>query len=966
MSGLKIGLVTSASDEGEQLVQLLHARNAEIVYNITPEEISNQHVEDTELHVWLLNVDDDSWHDAIDHLLDESETPVYFSEPGTIAKQTHPEYWCGNLIERLYEITGLEKTVEETEPSAEVISKETLEAAVSEEKPSTETELQSDSSLSSSLDELEMSTIGIPSDIAAELVSELETISPVLTEELPKVEPVAGVTASEDSIDENQIGEELIGEDPTTEEKTPETSESSPSAGRIGTTVHIEIPEFEEQNLQIDEDTQTEEESINLDDDSNIDGTETDFELEQLGDFELEDFDSQEDETTEQGEAELAIEIDLPTLEEPQIPEVESASDELDELEIESTDDESLDFEIELADFDSDLESEATETSDDSGVLSLEEPGESNELSDLEDVEVSLELGQEPSVLDAQTEISFDAHELESPAETHDEALESNTEEVTSSVGELSLELEDVEEQQKITGKAQYVIDEIGELPEDKANNQEQEKEPEPKEDFGGLSLEPVGQESTTGRANFLGDLSDSEQDAEPEQLSAGNEPEDQIIEQHESTELSEPKNETELQLTEIEGDEPEWLSQKDAEQLATQDVVTSLESESDPVDEEFDISLESFELETGEESEEAFLSEVEDSQVKESQVQENLVQDLDKEDLTLEDYDSDSDSADQDVSLAIEQAHDTGEIEVAAGLELDPAAISEIAQSAIGDAPVAEQATEEAEYQAEVSDSEQIVSDHAVSEETNPEETISDEAVLESALEEPSSDKLELEDSASDEFEIPMLDETASGIEFEENTVAQVASKKAPCWVIGASLGGPAAVKRFMQCLPKDIPASFVIAQHIDENFLPVLAEILTNNSQFEVVVANGSNEMLSGKVFLAPLKGKTVFLQDGSMLVDHSQKWSSPYSPCIDDVIDSVSHAYGELSGAIIFSGMGEDGLIGAKKMRERGGVVWAQSTDTCANSSMPEAVIDNGEVDFVGSPEQLAEKLVDYLNR
>ncbi len=214
-------------------------------------------------------------------------------------------------------------------------------------------------------------------------------------------------------------------------------------------------------------------------------------------------------------------------------------------------------------------------------------------------------------------------------------------------------------------------------------------------------------------------------------------------------------------------------------------------------------------------------------------------------------------------------------------------------------------------------------------------------------------------------EFEIPMLEEAATDVDFvEREFTTSINTLRTPCWVIGASLGGPAAVKRFLQCIPKDINASFIVAQHIDENFLPVMAEILTTNSQFEVTVANGSSDMKPGKVYLAPLKGKLICLQDGSMLVDHSQKWTPPYSPCIDDVIDAVSRVYKEFSGAIIFSGMGDDGLKGARKMRAAGGKVWAQSTDTCANASMPETIIENGEADYVGSPEQLAERLVAEL--
>ena len=214
-----------------------------------------------------------------------------------------------------------------------------------------------------------------------------------------------------------------------------------------------------------------------------------------------------------------------------------------------------------------------------------------------------------------------------------------------------------------------------------------------------------------------------------------------------------------------------------------------------------------------------------------------------------------------------------------------------------------------------------------------------------------------------SEIFEIPLLEDTANDVEFEDREDKRLLYST-PCWVIGASLGGPAAVKQFIECIPKDINASFIVAQHIDENFLPVLKEILTESSHLDVSIAQGVSELKAGKLYIAPLKGKIVFLKEGSILVDHSQKWSGPYSPCINDVVESTGVAYGPMSGAIIFSGMGDDGLLGARKMRKNGGLVWAQSPDTCADSSMPSSVIDNGEVDYVGTPEELAQNLVLHL--
>ena len=195
MSGLKIGLVASGSDESSQLATLLEKSGAQLAYQIEPENISEHHIEDKDIHVWLLSVDDDSWHDSIDQLLDESEIPVYFSEPGNLAKQSHPEFWCNNLLTRLYEITGLEREpdAEDLAEATPVPEKQTNDSAIEVEDTAPQfsverqSDLASDSELNmplgKSLKDLELSAIDLPKDIAADLVSELESISPVLREE---------------------------------------------------------------------------------------------------------------------------------------------------------------------------------------------------------------------------------------------------------------------------------------------------------------------------------------------------------------------------------------------------------------------------------------------------------------------------------------------------------------------------------------------------------------------------------------------------------------------------------------------------------------------------------------------------------------------------------------------------------------------------------------------------------------
>ena len=93
--------------------------------------------------------------------------------------------------------------------------------------------------------------------------------------------------------------------------------------------------------------------------------------------------------------------------------------------------------------------------------------------------------------------------------------------------------------------------------------------------------------------------------------------------------------------------------------------------------------------------------------------------------------------------------------------------------------------------------------------------------------------------------------------------------------------------------------------------------------------------------------------------------EPWEGPYSPSIDQVMALIADHFGVQSGAILFSGMGNDGAISAAKLRQMGIEVWAQSAETCANSSQPDSARATGCVSFSGSPRELARKLVEYTS-
>ena len=931
MSNLSIGLVTSPNEETNQLVNYLKEHGVTILYTISPQEIEDFHIESEALDVWLLNVDDEHWHDNIDQLLDESDASIYFNEPGTLSKQSHPEYWCQNLVNRLYELTGLTANESSQSPSQkmEISSNNVeIETEVSQDTPdqgevTQESQLQEDSTsgeespealdkaaedLNSAFEELESSSFGLPSDIAAELVSELENISP----DLESTELDSPIDEFEESVSSTDEESEYL-EEISASGLEVETEEQSETAQEIIPELEIESEPELAQKLEMEFDSEFDTE-INLENEIEENNDLAELQTQDL-DFQL---------------AEVNLEVNVDSGSET----VDSSSNQQDDL-----DEQQINFEqapdiIEEIDFSNSsipmLESARDDVQlslnsnfdTDTNSIELESDSEANdEINTDEDVyaDLSLELEQTSiettkSSLSEQEENTFDlTSELELVSE------------------ELSIDIPQVDKQ--ITEKADFLQDFDSEL--DKIDETDKETEQEEI----GLTLESMEEETVSGKAIFI-------EEQQPINTDTNNDTLD-------DAEFERPLGDLTLELIEEEKPTGKAVFIDDEEispVVPEQASETTTESQQEEL-ETGGLTLEGFDGEKP--SGKAVFIEEEISGVEENEainINEQPTIELDIGDLTLEtDTDQNTDGKaifidEQEIPiLTQEEIIDPSLEEKSVELKLD--SIDEQAVEAESD-------LQQTEVPIQVD--EEYIDSNALDEELSKETEID----LGQLLPQPN----QVEEL---EIEIPMLEEAAVGLQFNEIDEPTVEEELLPCWAIGASLGGPAALKRFLQSLPADINASFIIAQHIDDNFLPVLADILSSSSSFDVKVANGSNPMEAGKVYLAPLKGKIVFLKDGSMLVDHSQKWSEPYTPCIDDVVSSLSSVYGDKSGAIILSGMGQDGLKGAREMLNQGGQVWAQSLDTCADSSMPEAIINQGLTQIIEPPEKLARRLADYLS-
>ena len=180
--------------------------------------------------------------------------------------------------------------------------------------------------------------------------------------------------------------------------------------------------------------------------------------------------------------------------------------------------------------------------------------------------------------------------------------------------------------------------------------------------------------------------------------------------------------------------------------------------------------------------------------------------------------------------------------------------------------------------------------------------------------------------------------------------------------WVLGASIGGPQAVKQFLSALPPYLPVAFVLAQHIGANFAALLAEQLNRATPFEVRCAAEGQVLCHGQVVVAPVDQRLLVNRVGELELHAVSR--STYNPCIDTVLQDVAERYGADAGVILFSGMGDDGVRGAHAIVEHGGVVWAQDADSCVISTMTDHARHAGLVSVNGTPQELAERLVKRL--
>lgn len=159
----------------------------------------------------------------------------------------------------------------------------------------------------------------------------------------------------------------------------------------------------------------------------------------------------------------------------------------------------------------------------------------------------------------------------------------------------------------------------------------------------------------------------------------------------------------------------------------------------------------------------------------------------------------------------------------------------------------------------------------------------------------------------------------------------------------IGASTGGPQALFRLVRDLGPGFPLPVLITQHMPAAFLSILADHISKLGVLPCREAADGERIERGRIYLAPGERHLLVRGDRSAprIALSSAAPENFCRPAVDPMFRSVAEVFGGRAIVVVLTGMGHDGLAGAREIAARGGIVLAQDEATSVVWGMPGAV-------------------------
>jgi len=178
----------------------------------------------------------------------------------------------------------------------------------------------------------------------------------------------------------------------------------------------------------------------------------------------------------------------------------------------------------------------------------------------------------------------------------------------------------------------------------------------------------------------------------------------------------------------------------------------------------------------------------------------------------------------------------------------------------------------------------------------------------------------------------------------------------------IGASAGGLEALELFLKHVPEGSGMAFVIVQHLDPTHKGIMVELLQRTTRMPVVQVRDRQKVAPDRVYVIP-PNKDMSILHGVL---HLLEPAAPRGlrlP-IDFFFRSLADDCRSRSIGVILSGMGSDGTLGLRAIKEKAGVVFVQAPASAKFDGMPRSAVDAGLADVVAPAEQLPGRIIDYL--
>ena len=180
---------------------------------------------------------------------------------------------------------------------------------------------------------------------------------------------------------------------------------------------------------------------------------------------------------------------------------------------------------------------------------------------------------------------------------------------------------------------------------------------------------------------------------------------------------------------------------------------------------------------------------------------------------------------------------------------------------------------------------------------------------------------------------------------------------------VIGASTGGPVALQQIISGLPQNIPVPLLIVQHISNGFTEGFVEWLKNTTNFPFHIPADGETALPGHCYIAP-DDCHMGVDTGPKIVLSHHAPENNMKPSVAYLFRTAASIFGSSAIGVLLTGMGSDGALELKLLKDKGAITIAQDEESSAVFGMPGEAVKLNAAKHILSPEEISKMLVNIL--